>query len=188
MIEEDAAILAPPAGEATYSVTPFVPPAGSPAAAETSDVVIATLRQLFALANARDPLRIARLYTDDFMRDFSGGVPREDLFDFPATPPQAMPDDQKRVIVHMGEVQLLPDVRVGVAIVLDEPDDPRTVELDFVMLERVEGRWLVDEIYEDASATGMQATGTPAAYIRGASNGLLSSLRAFSCPRFHARR
>ena len=100
---------------------------------------------------------IASLYTDEFIRDFFGGVPREDLLDFLATPPQPLTDDQKRVIVRMGEVQLLPDGRAGVVIVLDEPDDPRSEEPDFVILERVEGRWLADEIHEDAGTTSTAA-------------------------------
>jgi hypothetical protein len=41
--------------------------------------------------------------------------------------------------------------------VLDEPDDPRTEEPDFVNLERVEGRWLVDEIHEDIGTAGTEA-------------------------------
>ena len=46
---------------------------------------------------------------------------------------------------------------------LDEPDDPRTEEPDFVNLERVEGRWLVDEIHEDIGPASTEAPGTPAA-------------------------
>jgi hypothetical protein len=162
-IQEIAAILGTPVAESSDSATPFVPAAGSPADAKTSAAVFATLRQLFACANAGDPLRIASLYTDEFIRDFFGGVPREDLLDFLATPPQPLTDDQKRVIVRMGEVQLLPDGRAGVVIVLDEPNDPRREEPDFVILERVEGRWLADEIDEDASTTSTQPTGTQAA-------------------------
>ena len=162
-IEEIAAIMGTPIAEPADGATPFVPTAGEPADAETSAEVTATLRELFACANAGDPLRVASLYTDDFIRDFFGGVPSEVLLDFLATPPQPMPDDQKRVIVRMGEVQFLPDGRAGVVIVLDEPDDPRTEEPDFVILERVDGRWLADEIYEEGGATGTQAIATPAA-------------------------
>ena len=80
-----------------------VPPAGAPAGAETSAGVVATLREVFACANAGDPLRVASLYTDDFLRDFFGAVPREDLLDFLATPPQPLPEDQKRIIVRIRE-------------------------------------------------------------------------------------
>jgi hypothetical protein len=162
-IEEIATIMGTPVAEPIDSATSFVPTAGEPADAEMSAEVVATLRQLFACANAGDALRVASLYTDDFLRDFFGGVPREDLFDFLATPPRPLPDEQKRVIVRIGEVQLLPDGRAGVVIVLDEPDDPRTEEPDFVILERVEGRWLADEIYEDGGSAGTDVIGTPEA-------------------------
>ena len=161
-IEEIVAVLGTPVATAIGSPAPFVPPSGEPADAETSAEVVATVRQVFACANAGDLLRVASLYTDDFVRNFFGGVPPEDLAEFLAVPPQPLPEDQKRVIVRFGEVQLLPDGRAGVLIVLDEPDDPRTEEPDFVVLEQVEGRWLVDEIHEDGGA-GAPATGTPTA-------------------------
>jgi hypothetical protein len=161
--EEIVTILATPVAETAGSPTPFVAPEGEPADAETSDEVIATLRQVFACANAGDALRVASFYTDDFVRDFFGGVPTGDLLEFLAIPPQPLPEDQKRIIIRFGEVQLLPDGRAGVVIVLDEPDDPRTEEPDFAILERVEGRWLVDELHEDAGAAGTPTTGAPSA-------------------------
>jgi hypothetical protein len=161
-VEQIMAILGTPVAETGDSATPFVPPAGAPADAETSAEVVATLRQVFACANAGDPLRVASLFTDDFVRNFFGGVPREDLLDFLAIPPQPLPEDQKRIIIRFGEVQMLPDGRAGVVIVLDEPEDPRTEEPDFAILEHVEGRWLVDELREDGGTTGTPATGTPA--------------------------
>jgi hypothetical protein len=109
---------------------------------------------------AGDPLSVASLYTDDFIRDFFGGVPRQDLLDFLGSPSQPLAEDRKQIIVRIGEVQLLSDGRAGVVIVLDEPDDPRTEEPDFVNLERVEGCWLVDEIHEDIGPTGTEAAGT----------------------------
>ena len=162
-IEEIAAILATPGAGPTDTAATFVPPNGTPADAETSAAVNATLRQVFACANAGDPLRVASLFSDDFLRDFFGGAPREDLLDFLTTPPQPLPEDQKRIIVRFGEVQLLPDGRTGVVIVLAEPDDPRTEEPDFAIMKRVEGRWLVDKNYEDGGTTSTEATGTPAA-------------------------
>ena len=162
-VEEIAAILGTPVAGPADSATPFAPPAGEPADAETSAEVIATLHQVFACANAADPLRVANLFTDDFVRIFFGGVPLEDLLDFLAIPPQPLPEDQKRIIIRFGEVQLLPDGRAGVVIVLDEPQDPRTEEPDYAILERVEGRWLVDDLHEDGGAAATPATGTPTA-------------------------
>ena len=162
-IEEIAAIMGTPVAGTADSATPFVPSTGEPADAETSAEVVATLHQVFACANAADPLRVASLFTDDFVRIFFGGVPLEDLLDFLAIPPQALPEDQKRVIIRFEEVQLLPDGRAGVVIVLDEPADPRTEEPDYAILEQVEGRWLVDELHEDGGAAATPATGTPTA-------------------------
>jgi hypothetical protein len=162
-IEEIAAILGTLVAEPIESATPFVRPAGPPADAEATADVVATLHQLFACANAGDPLRVASHFTEDFVRDFFGGAPRQDLLDFLAAPPQALPNDQQRIIVRIEEVQLLPDGRAGVVIVLDEPDDPRSEEPDFVILEEVQGRWLVDEIHEDGGSTGAQVISTPAA-------------------------
>src|SRR5687767_8583314 len=66
--DEIEVILGTPVGEPTDSATPFVPAAGEPADAETSAAVLATLRQVFACANAGDPLRVASFFTDDFVR------------------------------------------------------------------------------------------------------------------------
>jgi hypothetical protein len=161
--EEIITFLATPVAELAGSPAPFARPAGEPADAETSAEVIATLRQVFACANAGDALRVASFYTEDFVRDFFGGMPAEALLEFLAIPPQPLREDQKRIIVRFGEVQLLPDGRAGVVIVLDEPEDPRTEEPDYAILERVKGRWLVDELHEDAGAGGTPATGTPSA-------------------------
>src|SRR5690606_31270033 len=122
---------------------------GAPADAATADAVKATLLQVFACANAGDPLRFASLYTDQFLRDFFGGVPQADLDAFLGMPPQPLPAEQQRIIRGVGDVELLPDGRARVVIVLDEPDDPRTEEPDTVILRQVDGRWLVDEIHED---------------------------------------
>jgi hypothetical protein len=108
-------------------------------------------------------LRFSNLFTDDFVRNFFGDVPLEDLLDFLTIPPQPLPEDQERTIIRFGDVQLLPDGRAGVVIVLDEPTDPRTEEPDYAILEQVEGRWLVDELHEDGGVAGTPATGTPAA-------------------------
>ena len=123
----------------------------APVDAETADAVRANLLQVFACANAGDPLRFASLYTDQFLRDFFGGVPQADLEAFLGMPPQPLPAEQQRIIRGIGDVELLPDGRARVVIILDEPDDPRTEEPDTVILRQVDGRWLVDEIHEDAN-------------------------------------
>jgi hypothetical protein len=161
--EEIATILGTAVPEPAGSPVPFVIPPGRPADPETSAEVIATLRQLFACANAGDALRVASFYTDDFVRDFFGGVPLGDLLEFLAAAPEPEPEAQKRIIIRFGQVQILPGGRAGVVIVLDEPDDPRIEEPDFAILEQVDGRWLVDEIHEDPVAASTLVTGTPPA-------------------------
>jgi hypothetical protein len=162
-IDEIEAILETPVADPARSSTTFVPPVGEPADAETSAEVVSALRQVFACANAGDLLRITSLYTDDFVRDFLGGAPPGELLGILAAPPQPLPEDQKRVIVRFGDVQLLPDGRAGMVIVLDEPEDPRTEEPDYAILKRLEDRWLVDEIHEDGGAADVPVAGTPAA-------------------------
>ena len=159
--EEIATILGTTVPEPDGSPVPFVIPPGRPADTDTSTEVIATLRQLFACANAGDALRVASFYTDDFVRDFFGGVPVGDLLEFLAIAPEPLPEAQKRIITRFGQVQILTGGRAGVVIVLDEPDDPRIEEPDFVILEQVDGRWLVDEIHEDPAAATTSVTGTP---------------------------
>ena len=163
-IEDVVAVVGTPAvGAATpvaASPAPFTVPAGEPADAATAKAAVATLRQVFACANAGDFLRVYALFTDDYVRAFFAGTPlTPEVQAFLSAPPRPLPPDQQRVIVRVGEARLLADGRVGVPIVLDEPDDPRTEEPDYAILEEVGGRWLVDEIHEDPAP----AAGPPAA-------------------------
>lgn len=65
-----------------------------------------------------------------------------------------LPDAERRIIVRLGEVQLLPSGRAGLVVVLDEPTDPRAEEPDYIFLERVGDRWLVDALIEDGGMSG----------------------------------
>ena len=160
-IEEVVATVATPtAAPATPAVapTPFVPPAGEPADPETAAAVTATLRELFACTNAGALLRVYALFTDDFLRVFFAGTPlTEEVAAFLAATPVPLPEAEQRVIVRFGEVRLLPVGRAGLVVVLDEPDDPRTEEPDYVFLEQVGGRWLVDAVVEDGGLAGTPA-------------------------------
>jgi len=141
---------------------PFEPPEGSAVDEATAATVRATLRELFACTNAGDFLRVYALFTDDFLRSFFVGTPFSDeVAAFIGASPQPLPDEERRVIVRLGEPRLLDDGRVGVPIVLDEPADPRSEESDYAILESVEGRWLVDEIHEDADTGETPATPEP---------------------------
>jgi hypothetical protein len=141
-------LATPVAASRQAEPTPFVLPDGVPADEETAAAVTATLHQLFACVNAGDPLRFATLFSDDFIRDFYVGVPLGQVLGFLSSEPQPLSDEQRRIIVRFGEVRILEDGRAGVTIVLDEPDDPRTEEPDYVILVEDDGRWLVDEVHE----------------------------------------
>lgn len=151
-VEDVLAALVAPAATPAVATPDAVVAGGMAADAATADAVRATLLQVFACANAGDPLRFASLYTEPFLRDFFGGVPQSDLEAFLGMEPQPLPAEQQRIIRGLGDVELLPDGRARVVIVLDEPDDPRTEEPDTVILRQVNGRWLVDEIHEDATS------------------------------------
>nr|AMP56717.1 hypothetical protein [uncultured bacterium] len=156
-----AAVGTPTASDpaAASSPTPFVRPEGQPADNATSEAVTGTVHELFACANAGDFLRIFALYTDDFLRDFLAGTPvNEEVIALFTASPVPLPEQEMRVIIRIEEVQILPDGRAGVVVVLDEPDDPRTEEPDYVILERDGDRWLIDEVIEDG---GMEATPAP---------------------------
>jgi hypothetical protein len=141
------------------SPTSFVQPQGEPADAATSEAVTSTVRQLFACANGGDFLRVFALYTDDFLRDFLAGTPvNDEVIALFTASPIPLPEQELRVIIRFGDVQILPDGRAGVVVVLDEPDDPRTEEPDYVILERDGDHWLIDEVIEDG---GMEATPAP---------------------------
>jgi hypothetical protein len=160
-LEEVAAVVATPAA-APASPTPFARPAGEPADAATAAAVEGTVRELFACVNGGAFLRFFALFTDDYLRGFLAGTPMDaDVAALFAADPAPLPEAERRVIVRIGEAEALPDGRVGVVVVLDEPADPRTEEPDYVVLERVGGRWLVDAVVEDGGLAGTPTPGTP---------------------------
>ena len=151
-IEDLGAKLATPPAAAPATPTPLTLPDARPADAATAAEVFAVVHQVFACTNAGDDLRVYAFFTDDFVRDFFAGTALTDeVIAFLTAPPVPLPEDQRRIIRDIGPVQLLADGRAGVLVVLDEPDHPRSEEPDYVILEQISGRWLVDEIHEDTA-------------------------------------
>lgn len=145
-------VATPAAGEAAVAASPapFVRPQGEPADAATTDAGVATVEEVFACANAGDFLHVYANFIDDYLRVFLAGTPMSDeVIAFFTASPVPLPEDALRTIVRIEEVRLLTDGRAGVVVVLDEPDDPRPEEPDYVILERVGDRWLLDEVVED---------------------------------------
>jgi hypothetical protein len=149
-VETIGAMLATPSASSPASPAPFTLPDGEPADPQTAGEVASVLHQVFACTNAGDLLRVYAFFTDDFVRDFFAGTSfTADVAAFLTAPPQPLPPDQQRIIRDIGPVLLLADGRAGALIILDEPDDPRQEEPDFVILRQVGDSWLVDEIHED---------------------------------------
>jgi hypothetical protein len=154
-IEEVSEILATPIAATSASPAPFAIPAGKLADGETATEVVAVLHQVFACTNAGDYLRVYAFFSDNFVRDFFAGTSlTADVVALLTAPPQPLPEDQRRIIRDVGPVRRLADNRAGVLVVLDEPDDPRREEPDYVILKQVAGRWFVDEIHEDVVGLG----------------------------------
>ncbi len=164
-IESLIAVMGTPAADspaAPASPTPFVRPDGEPADEATTEAVVATVHEVFACANAGDFMRIYANFTDDYLRHFLAGTPMNDqVIAYFTASPVPLPEAEKRSIVRIEDVQLLADGRAGVVVVLDEPEDPRTEEPDYIFLEQVGDRWLLDDVIEDGGLTGTPAPGTP---------------------------
>ena len=157
-IESVIAVVATPTAEVPMtaaSPTPFVQPQGEPADAATAEAVVATVHGLFACANAGDFLLVYAHFTDEYLRVFLVGTPMTDeVIAFFTASPVPLPNAERRIIVRLGEVWVLPDGRAGLVVVLDEPADPRSEEPDYIFLERVGDRWLVDAVIEDGGMSG----------------------------------
>jgi hypothetical protein len=149
-IDAVASILATPEAALPANSTPFTVPDGALADTKTAAEVRAVLHGVFACTNAGDFLRVYAFFTHDFVRDFFAGTPlTDDVVALLTAPPRPLPPEEQRIIREIGRVRLLADGRAGVVVILDEPDDPRREEPDYVILERVGDRWLVAEIHED---------------------------------------
>jgi hypothetical protein len=153
------AILATPAAPAPApaSPTPFVMPAGEPVDAATATAVQATIHEFIACLNARDYWRAYALYTDDFLRESLAGVTAADLtqeaYDQLATPTPLAPEE-RAAIVEYREIVALPDGRVAVLVVGDDPTNPRPPAPALVYLIEVEGRWLIDGVVSSQEIAG----------------------------------
>jgi hypothetical protein len=151
----------PTAGVATpigAAPTPFVPPSGAPADAETVAGVTATALELFACYNADDLSRVVALFTDDYLRrSFAAeGVTDEALGVFAATPVARPAGEREAVAVR--DVRLLPDGRVGALLVGRDPAGDPPDFADFTVFVEREGRYLIDDVVP----LSPEAVGTPA--------------------------
>lgn len=141
-------------------------PGGPPANAEEIAGITANVRQLVACANARDPLRLVALLTDDFKLALAGaalGVQGEDAqaiadrFPVPIVTDDLAAVDQISMI-PIRDARLLRDGRVGAIL------EPEVAGVDqmlrfFITFELVEDQWLID----DVAVLEPAGSGTPGA-------------------------
>lgn len=145
-------------------------PAGPPATDEEIEGISENVRQLVACANARDPLHLVALLTDDFKVALAGaalGLQGEDpeelaaRFPVPITMDDVGDVDQLSMI-PIRDARLLRDGRVAAIL------EPTVDEIDqtvgfFVTFELVGEQWLMDDVAILAS----QVSGTPSARVAG---------------------
>lgn len=128
-------------------------PEGVPANEAEIEGITATVRQLVACANARDPLRLVALLTDDFKIALASaalglqGEAPEDLaarFPVPVSLDEAQSVDRVPMI-PIRDARLLADGRVAAIL------EPQIEAIDYpfafyVMFELVDTRWLIDDV------------------------------------------
>jgi hypothetical protein len=135
---------------------------------EELDGISENVRQLVACANARDPLRLVALLTDDFKVALAGaalGLQGEDPEELTARFPVPITMDDVEDVDQLGmipirDARLLRDGRVAAILepLVDGID--QTVGF-FVTFELVGEQWLID----DVTILAPNASGTPGARV-----------------------
>jgi hypothetical protein len=131
-------------------------PVGEPADAETIDAVTLTVREVFACFNAGDFARALSLFSDNLVASFGPepGESMEDVRGFLEAEPEPAPEDQRIVLIAVTDVVVMEDGRVGAIVVSNDPTvEPEGMETALVIFVEEDGRWLVDEVIEEAVGT-----------------------------------
>jgi hypothetical protein len=142
-VEELRAYLAMPAAS-TPAAAGTAAPAGEPADAETAAAATAVIDEFYACINANAFLRSYGLYTDAFLQSSIAGQDlNPDALALFATPiaPQA---EDERVSIAIGDVTVLADGRVSVAVVSRTPLGDNTESTTTYILAEQDDRWLID--------------------------------------------
>jgi hypothetical protein len=116
--------------------------AGSPADQAIIDGVTRTMVQFFACLNAGDYLRLGGAYTDfGFVEDSGSNGITQEVVDFIASPPLAVPVERRDILWGLYAVQVLADGRVA-AVMQRGTDGMGGVNL--MIFAEEDGRWLID--------------------------------------------
>ena len=117
----------------------------APADAAITETVTDTIREAIACANANQPLRSLALFTDRFLQWRFGPDHRDDLESLIAAStrsPAPAADADRLVLIAVSDLRLLPDGRVSAVVITENAE--RRFE-DLLILDQVDGRWLIDE-------------------------------------------
>ena len=145
------------------SGAPMELPAGEPLDEATLAAVSTTAREVIACSNAGERLRALALFSDNFLRQSFGqlGVFPPELYQRLATP-QPLAVEQQVALVEVRDGRLLPDGRVGLVVVVDDPAAPsgERRSASFLYFVFQGDRWLIDGAIENI-APGAAETPAP---------------------------
>ena len=135
-----------PFEERTPPAVPFGAPDGTPAGPEDAAAITAAVRLEWACLNANDFPRTFALYTDDLLRRL---LPPEELTNLmaplPEGTPAAAPAAEQTALFAVLDIEILSEDRAGAFVVVDTFGDPLPVEVNYYVLERQDGAWLMDD-------------------------------------------
>ena len=148
---ESLIALATPTTDGTPTATPAAPEipfgafVGTPADAETAAEYTAFIRLFWACNNTGDITRILSLLTDEEIRQ--GFLPEDLLFlaEPAAGTPVPLTEDELAAIFAILGIQELAENRVGAYVVVDTPNDPLAVEVNYMIAIETSQGWQLDE-------------------------------------------
>jgi hypothetical protein len=135
----------PPTSETSPSPSPdqSIILSGPQVPEETVAAITEVVRGSIACSNAGDILRALAYFSDDYVEQmFSGpnGVDYTGFLEYVATPPAAVPEDQRLAIVEISNVELLKDGSVGATVITGDPSNPF---VDYLIFVNEKGQWLI---------------------------------------------
>lgn len=151
LFREMAATPTAPSTSGTANPTPFVPPSGQPADAETTAAIVTATREIIACTNSYGFLGLVTVSTHRHIRDImtvdlANGMTEADVAAFYADTPEPPTPEQSVAFGEVRDVVVLDDGRVGALVVGDEPGAP-SYPLYFIFVKEND-RYLLDEEYD----------------------------------------
>jgi hypothetical protein len=131
------------AGEANES---FVVPEGEPADEATVDAIIGTAREMTACLNTGNLLTLLEFRTDRAFAELKAMPFTEEVIEFYRAGPPPLEPEMYATLEDVRAVSVLADGRVGAVVVTTFYEEP---EVQYLIFEQVDDRWLIDEIVED---------------------------------------